>query len=48
MQNFTSLKHELEAQEKPRKDTIQFILNYSKALEVKKLKNGMEIDLIRN
>ncbi len=33
---------------KPRKETIQFILNYSRALEVVRLKDNPDIDLIKN
>ena len=43
-----TLKNGSGAQLKPRKETIKFLLDYSKALEVVKLKSGEEIDLIRN
>lgn len=48
MGNSTTLKDEYEAQVKPRKGTVQFILDYSKALEVKSLRNGMQINLLKN
>ncbi|WP_417589867.1 hypothetical protein [Owenweeksia hongkongensis] len=48
MGNSTTLKDELGSHTKPRKETIRFILDYSKALEVKTLTSGMEIDLIKN
>ncbi len=48
MGNSTTLKDESGAHTKPRKETLQFILNYSKALEVKTLKNGMKVEMIRN
>ncbi|WP_417603793.1 hypothetical protein [Owenweeksia hongkongensis] len=48
MGNSTTLKDELGSHTKPRKETIRFILDYSKALEVKTLNSGMEIDLIKN
>ena len=48
MGNSTTLKDEYGAHTKPRKETIKFILDYSKALDVQKLKNGMDISLIKN
>jgi hypothetical protein len=48
MGNSTTLKDEYGAHTKPRKETLQFILNYSKALEIKKLKSGIEVEMIRN
>jgi len=48
MGNLTTLKDELGSHTKPRKETIRFILDYSKALEVKKLNSGMEVNLIKN
>ncbi len=48
MGNSTTLKDESGAHTKPRKETLQFILNYSKALEVKTLKSGMKVEMIRN
>lgn len=48
MGNSVTLKDEYGAHTKPRKETIRFILDYSKALEVKKLKSGIEIDLMKN
>ena len=48
MGNSTTLKDEYGAHTKPRKETINFILNYSKALEVKTLKNGMEMNMMKN
>lgn len=48
MGNSTTLKDELGSHTKPRKQTIKFILDYSKALEVKKLKSGIEINLMKN
>ncbi|AEV31778.1 hypothetical protein Oweho_0765 [Owenweeksia hongkongensis DSM 17368] len=48
MGNSTTLKDELGSHTKPRKETIRFILDYSKALEVKTLNSGMEIDMIKN
>jgi len=48
MDNTVTLKDEQGAYCKPKEETIRFILNYSKALEYKKLKSGIEIKLIRN
>ncbi len=48
MDNTITLKDEQDAHCKPRKETIRFILDYSKALDYKKLKSGIEIEMIRN
>jgi len=48
MGSTTTLKNEPGAYCKPRKETIQFLLNYSKALEVKKLASGEYVEFIRN
>lgn len=48
MGNSITLKDEYGAHVKPRKETIRFILDYSKALEIKKLHSNMEIEVIRN
>lgn len=48
MGNSTTLKDEYGAHTKPRKETIKFILDYSKALEVKTLESGLEVELIKN
>mgnify|MGYP001287012976 CR=1 FL=1 len=43
-----TLKDEYESKLKPRTETIQFILNYSKAYTALKTKDGMDIELISN
>ena len=43
-----TLKDEYEAKQMPRKETIQFILNYSKAYCALKTEDGKDIELIRN
>lgn len=48
MGNSTTLKDEHGSHTKPRLDTIRFILNYSKALEVQQLKSGIEFNMIKN
>ena len=48
MGNSTTLKDGFEARTQPRKETLQFIFGYSKALEIKKLKSGMEVEMISN
>ena len=48
MGNSITLKDEYGAHTKPRKETIKFILDYSKALEVQKLTSGIEVSLIKN
>ena len=48
MQNSITLKDGYGAHTKPRKETVQFILNYSKALEVKTLKSGVEVEYFKN
>ena len=48
MGSITTVNYEPEAQCKPREETIQFLLNYSKALEVKKSSSGQEYEFLRN
>lgn len=44
----TTFKHVPEACCHPRKETIRFLLDYSKALEVKTLASGEQVEFIRN
>ncbi|MDZ7846394.1 MAG: hypothetical protein U5L96_06325 [Owenweeksia sp.] len=48
MAHSTTLNNGSGSQLKPRKDTIKFILDYSKAHKLLKLKQGLEIDLVQN
>lgn len=48
MRQTSTLKDECDRQYQPRKETVDFILNYSKALEVKKLDQGVEFTMIQN
>lgn len=48
MGSTTILKNEPEAKCKPKKETIQFLLNYSKALEIQKSPSGHEFMFLRN
>ncbi len=48
MRNSTTLTDEHGAQTKPRKETLRFILDYSRALKVETLKSGMDIYLMKN
>lgn len=48
MGNTTTLKDQRGADIKPRKETISFLLSYSKALEIVKLNNSEDVSLIRN
>lgn len=36
------------AQCKPKKETIRFILNYSRALSIQNTSSGIQVELIRN
>jgi len=44
----STLHDKQEAALKPRKETIDFILNYSKATDSIQLKNGEPVRLIKN
>lgn len=48
MSNTTILRNDSEASARPTKETIRNILNYSRALKVKKLKSGFEFEMISN
>jgi hypothetical protein len=48
MGSTTTVKNIPEAQCKPRKETVQFLLNYSKSLEVKKSPSGHEYMFLKN
>lgn len=40
--------HEPDQQERPSRQTIQNILNYSKAYQARKLKSGFEFEMLSN
>ncbi len=48
MAQLTTLKYGNEARLKPRKETINFILNYSKSLEIIELSNGEKFEMNKN
>ncbi len=48
MDKAVTLSNGCEAHQNPRKSTIQFLLNYSKALKVIDLKGGMQVEMIGN
>ena len=48
MAQLTTLKNGKEARLKPRKETINFILNYSRSLEIIDLPNGEKVEMMKN
>ena len=48
MAQLTTLKNGSEARFKPRKETINFLLNYSRSLEIMELSNGDKVEMIKN
>jgi hypothetical protein len=48
MAQLTTLKNGKEARLKPRKETIDFLLNYSRSLEIIELRDGNQMEMIKN
>lgn len=48
MAQLTTLKNGKEARLNPRKKTINFLLNYSRSLEIIELRNGEQVEMIKN
>lgn len=48
MAHLTTLKNGKEARKKPRQETINFILNYSRSLEIIELADGEKVEMIKN
>lgn len=48
MGSTTTVENVPEAKHKPRKETVQFLLDYSKSLEVKKSNSGKDYMFLRN
>ncbi len=48
MAHLTTQKNGKEARLKPRTETINFILNYSKSLEIIEFPNGNKMEMIKN
>ena len=48
MAQLTTLNNGKEARLKPREETINFLLNYSRSLEIIQLPNGQQLEILKN